>query len=63
MADLLLLLQAKGAANLQPPEMQPNPGWCRVSKGKAIFEETRTTYYLFSFKIHVHQKNAVHPEK
>jgi hypothetical protein len=39
-----------------------------VCEGEAIFEETRTTYYLFSSKIHVHpekikNKIAVHPEK
>jgi hypothetical protein len=34
--------------NLQPPEMRPN------CEGGDIFKETRTTYYLFSSKIHVH---------
>jgi hypothetical protein len=43
--------------NLQPPDMQPNPQGRRVCKGKAIFEETRTTYYSFSSKI------QIHPEK
>jgi hypothetical protein len=53
--------------NLQLPEMQSDPRGRRVCEGEAIFEETRTTYCLFSSKIHVHpekmNKTAIHPEK
>jgi hypothetical protein len=58
--------EPRAQPNLQLSEMQPNPWEHGVCKGKAIFEETITTYYLFSSKIHVHpekiNKIAIHPE-
>jgi hypothetical protein len=54
---LLLLVLRQICCHFHDPRAQPNlqpPETHKVCEGEAIFEETRTTYYSFSSKIHVH---------